>query len=204
MIINRWLATLLVIGLAACAAPQAQKVSQVSERVILLPSESGVGTSVVVTTRTGAVELSKPYAVAGIRRNGIEQSSTTAEEVKGRYGVLIAAQPRKPKTFTVFFMFDSDEFTVESKIAFDQVLTEVANWPGAEVVVTGHTDSVGTDEYNDALSLKRAATVAKRLIAAGIPAERVSVAGRGEREPLVPTRDEAPEPRNRRVDLKVR
>lgn len=195
---NRWMAAFLVLSVAGCAAPP------VSERVILLPSESGDATSVVVKTRDGAVQLSKPYAVAGVRRDGIEQSSTTAEEVHQRYGGVIAAQPRKPKTFTIFFVFDSDEFTEESKVAFEQVRSEVATWPGAEVVVIGHTDRVGPDEYNDALSLKRAAMVARGLIAAGVPAERISVEGRGEREPLVPSRDEVAEPRNRRVELKVR
>jgi outer membrane protein OmpA-like peptidoglycan-associated protein len=142
--------------------------------------------------------------MAGIRGESVEQSSMNAEEVRERYAGVIAAQPRKPRTFTLFFVFDSDELTDESKTAFEQVRAEVASWPGAEVVITGHTDRVGTVEYNDALSLKRAAMVAKRLAAAGVPAEWISVAGRGEREPIVPTRDEAAEPRNRRVELKVR
>jgi len=70
--------------------------------------------------------------------------------------------------------------------------------------VIGHTDRVGAVEFNDALSRKRAETVASRLVAAGVPAERIAVAGRGEREPLIPTNDEVAEPRNRRVEIKVR
>ncbi len=200
--IERCLLWCLVLSIAACANAPAPRGALVSQRVILLPSENGHTTSVVVKTKGTEVQLSTPYLVASVRGDDIEKGSTTAEEVDQRYRAVIAAQPRKPKTFTVFFGFGTDEFTDVG--AFEQVKDELAAWPAAEVVITGHTDRVGTQEYNDALSLRRAAVVAKRLIAAGVPAERISVTGRGEREPLVPTEDEVTEPRNRRVELKVR
>lgn len=66
----------------------------------------------------------------------------------------------------------------------------------------GHTDRVGKLEANDALSLKRAEAVGEQLKA---PASRLmEFAGRGEREPLVPTADEVPEPANRRVEINLR
>jgi outer membrane protein OmpA-like peptidoglycan-associated protein len=70
--------------------------------------------------------------------------------------------------------------------------------------VTGHTDRVGTVESNDALSLRRARLIRDRLLSVGVAAERVEAVGRGEREPLVPTADEVPEPKNRRVEIRVR
>jgi outer membrane protein OmpA-like peptidoglycan-associated protein len=72
------------------------------------------------------------------------------------------------------------------------------------VVVIGHTDRVGNLQYNDRLSLQRAERVRGELIRLGIPERRVRIAGRGEREPLVATDDEIPEPRNRRVEINVR
>jgi len=102
------------------------------------------------------------------------------------------------------FVLGTDEFTPASKTAFEEARREIASWSGAEVVVIGHTDRMGSDDFNDALSRKRAEIVAARLIASGVPAGRVSVAARGEREPLIPTADEVPEPRNRRVEIKVR
>ncbi len=68
----------------------------------------------------------------------------------------------------------------------------------------GHTDRVGTVPYNDALSLRRADRVRNDLVQLGIPSDRITVAGRGEREPIVATEDEVPEPRNRRVEITVR
>jgi len=80
----------------------------------------------------------------------------------------------------------------------------VSKYDAGEVVVTGHTDRVGNDTENDRLSLERAGVMRARLVAAGVPAERITMAGRGEREPLVPTADEVSEPRNRRVEVKLR
>jgi OmpA-OmpF porin, OOP family len=71
-------------------------------------------------------------------------------------------------------------------------------------VVVGHTDRQGSLEYNDGLSLRRAERVRAQLVRIGIAGERIGVAGRGERAPLVPTEDGVAEPRNRRVEIIVR
>jgi OmpA-OmpF porin, OOP family len=71
-------------------------------------------------------------------------------------------------------------------------------------VVIGHTDRLGTFEYNDQLSRRRAQVIASRLVASGVPSTAIEIAARGEREPLIQTADGLPEPRNRRVEIKVR
>ena len=81
---------------------------------------------------------------------------------------------------------------------------EIAGRPAFEVMVIGHTDTVGGLEANDMLSLKRAATVREILIAAGVPVGKIEIAGRGEREPLLKTADEVAEPKNRRVEISIR
>jgi outer membrane protein OmpA-like peptidoglycan-associated protein len=70
--------------------------------------------------------------------------------------------------------------------------------------VIGHTDTVGSHDDNDVLSLKRASYVKGLLIKLGIAPEQISVAGRGERELLVPTEDGVDEQKNRRVEVNVR
>ena len=194
-------AVTLILTLFGCASPAPQRAP---DRVILLPSESGKPSGVIVTTRDGEVMLNTPYAGVEIRGAGLVRSASTPEEVELRYGGLLSAQAKQPKVFTMFFILATDEFTPASRTAFEEARKEIATWSGAEVVVIGHTDRMGTDEFNDALSRKRAEMVASRLIASGVRGDRISVAARGEREPLIQTADEVPEPRNRRVEIKVR
>jgi len=195
------IAATLFLTLFGCASPAPQRAP---DRVILLPSETGKPSGVVVTTRDAEVVLSTPYAGVEIRGAGMVRSASTPEEVELRYGGLLSAQAKPPKVFTMFFILATDEFTPASKSAFAEARKEIASWSGAEVVVIGHTDRMGSDDFNDALSRKRAEMVASRLVASGVRADRISVAARGEREPLIPTADEVPEPRNRRVEIKVR
>lgn len=75
---------------------------------------------------------------------------------------------------------------------------------GGEIVVTGHTDTVGATTRNDELSLSRALQVRQLFLARDFPPNRIEAVGRSEREPAVPTADEVAEPRNRRVTIQVR
>ena len=201
MTLQLGVAALVVSALMGCAS---KPIERAPDRVILLPSETGRPSGLVVKTKDAEVALSTPYAGVEIRGANLVRSTSTPEQVEQRYGGLLSAQAKAPKVFTLLFVLATDEFTPASKTAFEEARREIASWSGAEVVVIGHTDRMGSDDFNDALSRKRAEMVAARLVAAGVPAGRISVAARGEREPLVPTADEVPEPRNRRVEIKVR
>ena len=107
-------------------------------------------------------------------------------------------------SFLLYFLEGKDALTPESQQVVQQIFAEIARRPVPEIVIIGHTDRVGSVTSNDDLSLRRAEKVRDDLVKLGIPADRMEVAGRGEREPLVPTEDEVPEPRNRRVEISVR
>lgn len=174
------------------------------ERIVLLPQE-GRTTSLIVTGPTGStVTLSEPYAEAVVTHRETTAGKTDAETVNKRYGSTLSATPFAPKRFVVYFLSGGNELTPESLAQLPGILAEISKVPAAEVVITGHTDRVGPVEINDTLSLQRAQTVRTQLIAAGAAADKITTAGRGEREPLVPTADEVSEPRNRRVEIKVR
>jgi outer membrane protein OmpA-like peptidoglycan-associated protein len=175
-----------------------------TERIILLPSDTERPSAVVVQAGETEVLLDTPYTSADRRGSVLLSNALTAEEIKRRYQGLLSAQPQKPQSFTMYFVLGSDELTAASKAAFDDARKRISSWPGAEVVVIGHTDRLGATDYNDRLSQQRASVIAARLVAAGVPANAIEVAARGEREPMIPTRDERPEPRNRRVEIKVR
>ena len=124
--------------------------------------------------------------------------------MQSTYGGALHALPARPATFLLYFITGTDELTEESKLELDKVLAALRARPSPDVLVIGHTDTVGDPEANDRLSAQRAETVKSFLIGIGIPAERIRTAGRGERELLVPTAANFDEPRNRRVEINVR
>jgi outer membrane protein OmpA-like peptidoglycan-associated protein len=83
-------------------------------------------------------------------------------------------------------------------------LAEIRKRPAPDLIIVGHTDRVGLLADNDRLALKRAEKMRGEMVRQGLPADSVQAAGRGEREPLVPTADEVAEARNRRVEMLVR
>jgi OOP family OmpA-OmpF porin len=174
--------------------------------VVLLPEESG-GTIGAVNVGEGAraVVLDAPLNIVTVdTRGGIDKAAITQEEVQRTFGEALAAQPPKPLSFTLYFSTASTEVTPESQPILEALLAEVAKRQAVEVQVTGHTDRVGTDANNDRLSLERAEAVRDMLVQRGLKTNFIRAVGRGEREPLIPTPDEQPEPRNRRVEVIVR
>jgi outer membrane protein OmpA-like peptidoglycan-associated protein len=150
------------------------------------------------------VLLSEPYAAARVGRTGPEAFQSNAQEVQARYGPALAAQPLPPAQFTLFFVEGRDELTDESRKIVDSVFAEIARRPVADVMVIGHTDTVGTDAANDALSRQRAEVVRSAFVGRGLAVDKVTTIGRGKRELAVPTADGVAEPRNRRVEILVR
>ncbi len=191
------IAVIAAIGLAVFLLRPAPK-----ETVVVLPSADGhIGTVVVQRGDTRQV-LDKPYATSRSDDDKIGQLS--AAEVKETFGSTLQALPARPSSFTVYFITGTDELTPESKAELQDILAALKQRPLPDVQVIGHTDTVGDLLGNDRLSAQRAETVKGFLVEIGIPAERITTAGRGERELLIHTPDETDEPRNRRVEINVR
>lgn len=191
------LALAAALGLAGCAAP-------LSDRVILLPQPDGAPSAVEVGAGEQRLRLDRPYAVAELRGKHLTPASTDAATVRQTYGLLLSQQPAAPRQFTLPFEANTNRLAPGAEPVLAELRAALAGLPAAEVVVIGHTDRVGSLEVNDKLSLARAETVRELLAAAGVDRRQISVVGRGEREPLVPTADEVAEPRNRRVEIKIR
>jgi hypothetical protein len=109
----------------------------------------------------------------------------------------------EPREFVVFFPTDVATLSPDAVRVVDEAASEYQRTGIAQVVVTGHTDTVGSAAYNLALSERRAAMVADELIRRGVPAADIVTVGRGEEDLLVPTADGVNEPRNRRVEILV-
>lgn len=175
-----------------------------TSRVLLLPQE-GAKSAVTVTTPTASAELSTPYAVAEIGRKGsLYQALSNEAEVRERYPMLLDLQPPLSQRYTLNFQPGTSDLTPESMAGLDAILVAARARSGGEIVIVGHTDRQGEADANDALSLRRANAIRDVLVSRGFKAELIQPVGRGEREPLVPTEDDVPEPRNRRAELIVR
>jgi len=146
--------------------------------------------------------LHQAYATSSSTQS--EVTVLSAQAVQNTFGKALHALPALPANFLLYFVTGTDELTPESKLELDKVLTAMRARPLPDVLVIGHTDTVGELDNNDRLSAQRAETVKGFLVGIGIPAERIRTAGRGERELLVPTADNVDEPRNRRVEINVR
>ncbi len=105
----------------------------------------------------------------------------------------------EPQPYVVFFAFDSALLSSEAEAILDDAVSAARAMDMVEFSVTGHTDRAGSEDYNLRLSLTRANSVKDALVARGVAASSISVAGRGESEPAVPTPDGVAEQANRRV-----
>jgi outer membrane protein OmpA-like peptidoglycan-associated protein len=192
-----WFAPLALTILVGCASR--------NDLYVLLPGKDGKTGALVVESEGKQQTLNTPYAAARVKSVGSVDGITSSEaEVKQDFGPALEAQPQRPVSFYLYFLADTDEFAPESKALVNQIFAEIARRPAPEIAIIGHTDRVGTSQYNDVLSLRRAERCRDELIKLGIPKVRISVAGRGSREPEVPTADQVSESRNRRVEISVR
>ena len=215
-----------LVALVVAFAPK-----QPADEVVVLPSADGHVGMVVVERGDDRVILNEAYATSRVTSDGqIRLEKLAPKEVQSQVALskgesapapqpaleqvaaalpmfhdAIAALPPRPASFLLYFVTGTDDLTEASKLELGRMLEELRRRDVADIVVIGHTDRVGNEQANDELSLSRAERVKAEFVAQSIaPAERIRAAGRGEREPLVPTGNDVDEPLNRRVEINVR
>jgi outer membrane protein OmpA-like peptidoglycan-associated protein len=197
----RFLALILaaaVVGGCACRAV-------VPELFAVLPEANGHVGAIVVHRGAQERVVDSAYGAQRIRSDGTTVAVKLDEtEVRQVFGPTLATLPGRPASFTLYFLEGKDELTAESKVELEKVFAELKLRPLPDIMVIGHTDTMGGLPFNDRLSLARAERLREMVIELGIPANRIQAAGRGKRELLVPTEDNISEPRNRRVEINVR
>ena len=175
------------------------------DRVILLPDAEGQVGRVAVMQEGRETLLDTAYgSVETDDRGRAKSEQLDATVVRERYAAELATLPPRPRSWYLYFVGDSSDLTPGSRAELPAILDAIRQWPASEVSVIGHTDTRGDPAYNDQLSLQRAEVIRAEILTLGGDPQRVSAAGRGERELAIPTADEAGEPRNRRVEISVR
>jgi OOP family OmpA-OmpF porin len=110
-----------------------------------------------------------------------------------------AAPAALPEAGVVFFDFDKSNLRPDQQAVLDDIIFDIKDRDLAGIVSAGHTDTVGSFDYNMGLSQRRADTVAEELVKAGIPAQIITTEALGFTDPAVPTPPNTPLEANRRV-----
>ena len=124
------------------------------------------------------------------------------------------AAPAKPAPASVrqavviqadaLFDFDKSVLRPDGRKSIDDALAKIKGVDLEMVIATGHTDSVGTDAYNQRLSERRAAAVKEYLVSKGIPASKITTIGKGESQPVATNKTAEGRQKNRRVDIEFK
>ena len=135
-----------------------------------------------------------------------QTSKPTTTQPAGRPAVQQPAKPvattaQSDAKYLVFFDWNKATLTPEARQIVAKAADEFKRTGGARLVATGYTDLSGTPAYNYKLSVRRAEAVKAELVRLGVPAGTITTIGRGEEDPLVPTKDGVREAQNRRVSI---
>jgi outer membrane protein OmpA-like peptidoglycan-associated protein len=207
----RWsaLVVTMAVALAGCGPKRVAQPARPAPPalIVLLPDpESGVTGRIRVANEFGAADMDAPRTATLVTADGAPGSVTPMSDadVQRLFGGALAALPPAPRHFILNFQFVSDTLTAESSALVPEILNTVQRLQIPEVVVVGHTDTMGEARANRALGLRRAMSVRDILVHAGLAPSTIEVTTHGEADLLVKTPDDTPEPRNRRVDITVR
>jgi len=191
---------------AACATAPKPAPPPSRDTIVLLPDDQGKTGAIVVSSAGVERRLDRPGETVTVESGSPPglPSVMSGQEVQAIAGPALAALPKPPARFILYFYHDSVELTTKSEALLQKVLVTIRDRAPVDVSVVGHTDTVGKKEYNYDLSMKRARAVASILLANGVDPSVLDITSHGKDNPLVPTGDQVPEPRNRRVEITVR
>jgi outer membrane protein OmpA-like peptidoglycan-associated protein len=137
---------------------------------------------------------------------GAEPGRIRVESLEQELAELKARQTDRGLVVTledVLFAFDRADLQPGSEIVLDRVAQFLVDHPDRSIEIEGHTDAVGSNEYNERLSRERAESVASYLERRGIDRARIDTAGFGETRPLVANTSPAARQQNRRVEIVI-
>jgi OOP family OmpA-OmpF porin len=161
------------------------------------------GTTTPTYTNTGNISGVPYTATTSPRNNNVSLMAS----IQVKFGAP-SAPPPPPLIgdtfgggFMVFFDWDRSTLSQQALATIQQAADQFKTTGKARITATGHADRSGPETYNMALSLRRANAVKDALVRDGVPAAAISVIGKGETQPLVPTADGVREPQNRRVEI---
>lgn len=175
--------------------------------LVLLPDDEGHQGSVAVLEAGG--KPTEAVISQGNSRTKLGEANAAPKPLgekglKPEEAALLTNLPPPAKSFTLYFDQGTVTPTAQSQSVLTALRGEIASRSGPQVEVTGHTDTVGSADDNDRLSLQRAEEVLNWLASQGFDRSLMSATGRGERDLKEPSLDNYSSATNRRVEVIVR
>ncbi len=196
---RRMILPLLIVATMVACAPKQQ--------FILLPDPDGKVGSVTVSSTQGSRTLSQAYQTTGLDKSDVPLRETKIldlEKIETIFKEALAIAPDPPLVFTMYFKTGSTALMDDSVEEVQKILAAIEKRRSTDIEVSGHTDRVAPDNFNQRLSMKRAQVVSGKLTEAGVDEAHIQVTYHGEGNPKIETKDDVAEPLNRRVEVTVR
>lgn len=126
-----------------------------------------------------------------------------AREAAERERLAAADRAKNTLLATIYFDYDASDIRGDARSALDQKLPILRANAGIQIRISGHADERGSDQYNDALGQRRAASTKRYLTDNGIDAARITIVSYGEQRPAMSGSDENAWARNRRAEFEI-
>ena len=188
MIKNAWLLVVAIVFAAGCATQEAPK-----------PAPAPT-----------PAPAPAPKPAPGPTPAEIEQEikARAAREAAAKAAAQAAVKPKpvaEKVTFAADVLFDFDKSVVkpEGKSKLDDLSNKIRGINLEVVIAIGHADSIGSDAYNQKLSVRRAESVKAYLVSKGVEPNRIYTEGKGEKQPVADNRTREGRAKNRRVEIEV-
>ena len=166
---------------------------------------TGTGTGMSPTARNTAIGAGVGAAGTYIWSKNMEQKKAAMERATMGSGATVSQTSDNQLKLNVpsDLSFDTGRADIKPNMRpiLDQFASGLAGQPNTDVRIVGHTDSTGSDDTNNRLSMDRAQATKNYLVSRGVNPTQVQVAGRGEHEPVADNTSDAGRARNRRVEI---
>lgn len=174
--------------------------------IILMPDSDGHVGKAEVSTSAGKQLLEKAGDLTHVTKRQTAPSKVVAADpayIAATFGEALAVEPGPSWKITLYFDSGTAALTTESLKAIASAAAIVEQRKAVYITISGHTDGVGSEAFNNKLAMKRANQVKDLLQKQGINLQLISASSFGKGAPAVPTPDGVAEPRNRRVDVTI-
>jgi outer membrane protein OmpA-like peptidoglycan-associated protein len=201
----RFLPALAALASISACASLSQK-----EKGAIIGAASGAAVGAAVgnangSTAKGAIIGAAVGGTAGavIGHQMDQQAKEIKQEIPGAVVERVGEGLQVTFESGLLFPYDSDVLTAQARENLNTLASSLDKYPNTDIIIVGHTDANGSDQYNLALSERRANAAVTYLVSRGVARARLRAAGRGETEPVAANDTDAGRQQNRRVEIAI-